>query len=338
MTDTFTRIPARIDALMRPSPPVVDPNTSLVVALAPLCDGRNDCLVVVRDGVPVGVLTVHDIPRLFVLLAASPRFAGTAVAEVMIAPPVTVTRDSSLFDALVLAQAEKCEFLPVLDDSGRLAGLVTRADLLQAKIHFLEVQVLRAERDTEKQQESWRARVEHLTQLAMEDPEFKIGNRRALESDLRQLNALARRYGRSYSVLRLEIDWFDALIERRGADSALADARSVCDALVAVLRRSDRLYRLDAVEFVAVLSDTRDIGARQVAEKLRALVQELAIAQSAGPYGSVTISAGIASGQGAIGSPTWEELLDLAGQRLREARRLGRNRVLADRARPEERG
>ena len=193
MTDTLPRIPARVDALMRPAPSVVDADASLLAALTPLSAGRDQSVVVVRDGLPIGVLTPQEIPRLFVLLAASPALGAMPVAEVMSSPPVTVAADSTLFDAIVLTEVERLDVLPVVDESGRLAGIVTRVDLLQAKIHFLEVQVRRAELDTEKKQESWRARLEHLSQLAMEDPEFGTGSRRALESALRHQQALARR-------------------------------------------------------------------------------------------------------------------------------------------------
>jgi diguanylate cyclase (GGDEF)-like protein len=337
MTDTLPRIPARVDALVRPAPLVVDCDTSLLTALAPLSAGRHQCVVVVRDGLPIGVITPQDIPRLFVLLAASPGLGAMPVAEVMSSPPVTVAADSSLFDAIVIAEVERLDVLPVVDEHGRLAGIVTLVDLLKANIHFLDVQIRRVEFDTEKKQESWRARLEQLSQLAMEDPDFGTGSRRALESALRHQQALARRYGRAYSVLRLEVDWFEALSEQNGHESARNEVRKVCEAMAATLRSSDRLYRFDVTEFVAVLADTREAGARQVAEKLRARVQELAIPQLAGPYGVMTITIGIASGQGAVGSPGWSELLDLAGQRLREARRLGGNRVFAARARPEER-
>jgi CBS-domain-containing membrane protein len=56
---------------------------------------------------------------------------GTAAGELMNAPAVTVTSTTSLVVAARLMETEHVKRLPVVDDLGRLIGMVTRGDLLR---------------------------------------------------------------------------------------------------------------------------------------------------------------------------------------------------------------
>ena len=57
---------------------------------------------------------------------------GTIVGESMSSPAVTICARSSVTDAAKLMIGECVNRLPVLDDEGRLVGIVTRADLVRA--------------------------------------------------------------------------------------------------------------------------------------------------------------------------------------------------------------
>jgi CBS-domain-containing membrane protein len=59
--------------------------------------------------------------------------AGT-VSELMSAPAVTVPAGTPIADAARLMDGENVKRLPVVDDLGRLVGIVTRGDLL--KVHL----------------------------------------------------------------------------------------------------------------------------------------------------------------------------------------------------------
>ena len=50
----------------------------------------------------------------------------------MTANPITVTPETPLLDALQLLLRHKVKRLPVVDDAGRLVGLVGRGEILQA--------------------------------------------------------------------------------------------------------------------------------------------------------------------------------------------------------------
>ena len=56
--------------------------------------------------------------------------AGTCAAEVMTKPAVTIREDALVGEAARLMRSRKVKRLPVIDDSGRLRGIVTRTDLL----------------------------------------------------------------------------------------------------------------------------------------------------------------------------------------------------------------
>ncbi len=91
---------------------------------------QRDCgqIPVVDDaGAPVGVITDRDIT---VRMVASGRdtMAGCA-ADAMSSPAQTVRVDSPLKDAVCLMEASKIRRIPVVDADGKLAGMVSLADL-----------------------------------------------------------------------------------------------------------------------------------------------------------------------------------------------------------------
>lgn len=83
--------------------------------------------VVNEAGAPVGVITDRDIT---VRMVASGRdtLAGCA-ADAMSSPAQTVRVDSPLKDAVCLMEASRIRRVPVVDANGKLAGMVSLADL-----------------------------------------------------------------------------------------------------------------------------------------------------------------------------------------------------------------
>jgi CBS domain-containing protein len=63
--------------------------------------------------------------------AARDKAAGTAAAELMTTPAVTVLPQTTLVEAAKIMESGGLKRLPVVDDAGRLTGMVTRSDLLK---------------------------------------------------------------------------------------------------------------------------------------------------------------------------------------------------------------
>ena len=68
--------------------------------------------------------------RLAWMLRERSKAAGVTAAEVMTRPAVTIGEDASVADAARLMQSRRVKQLPVVDDDGRLRGIVSRADVL----------------------------------------------------------------------------------------------------------------------------------------------------------------------------------------------------------------
>lgn len=58
---------------------------------------------------------------------------GRTAADIMAAPAVTVREDTSTLEMLEIFSARNINRVPVLDDSGELVGIVSRADILRAQ-------------------------------------------------------------------------------------------------------------------------------------------------------------------------------------------------------------
>lgn len=86
--------------------------------------------VVDAQGMPLGVVTDRDIAVRIV--AAGRDASGATAGDAMSSPAQTVREDSSLKDAVCLMEAAKIRRVPVVDASGKLAGIVSIADLALA--------------------------------------------------------------------------------------------------------------------------------------------------------------------------------------------------------------
>jgi CBS domain-containing protein len=86
-------------------------------------------LVVVNEqGVPIGMLTDRDLALRVVAAGRSPY--GTTVGQAMTENPAILREDASLESAIVAMCAEPCRRLPVVDDAGCLAGLLSLDDVI----------------------------------------------------------------------------------------------------------------------------------------------------------------------------------------------------------------
>ena len=111
-----------------------------VLAAAQLMNQHGIGGLVVKDGDALaGIFTERDILRRVVGGQRDP--AATRVREVMTAPVLTVRSDTKVLECRTLFTDKRIRHLPVLDDQGRVCGVVTSGDVLAFEADEARTQV-----------------------------------------------------------------------------------------------------------------------------------------------------------------------------------------------------
>lgn len=164
-----------------------------------------------------------------------------------------------------------------------------------------------------------------LTLLAHTDGLTGVLNRRRFlelgEIEFRR----ARRYGRSLTVLIIDIDRFKAINDQAGHPFGDRVIRAVADCCVAQLQPSDAIGRLGGEEFAVLLPETALESAEQMAERLRGAIERDVAPLAAEQALTVTCSVGGVTIDAEHGS--FAELIEQSDAALYTAKREGRNRV-----------
>ncbi len=165
-----------------------------------------------------------------------------------------------------------------------------------------------------------------LETLAMTDVLTGLFNRRYALERLAVEIASARRHGDALSLVLLDADRFKAVNDTYGHDAGDAVIRALGDALKQGFRAGDLVCRMGGDEFLVICPRTPLEAAFQVAERARASIAALRVPAGEGAWQG-SLSAGVAAlGPGV---EDVESLLKAADLGVYEAKRLGRNRVVA---------
>lgn len=166
-----------------------------------------------------------------------------------------------------------------------------------------------------------RLELERLRREPGRDTVTGLGDAHAFRQRLFDEAARAEREGQPVSVVLVDIDHFQAVVEKYGpavADAALAEAALV---MKLAMRDGDYLARTGDDTFAAVLGDCDVAPARRLADRLRHALEDHRFAR----IGRLTASAGVASGPRDGGEAL--ELLTAAERALALAKKGGRRRT-----------
>jgi diguanylate cyclase (GGDEF)-like protein len=168
-------------------------------------------------------------------------------------------------------------------------------------------------------------RVADTWRLATIDPLTGIANRQAVLDLVDQELARATRFRHPLSVIMVDLDHFKRLNDSHGHGAGDRVLRHVGSLLAASVRAIDTAGRYGGEEFLIVLPETDADAAASVAEKLRRIVAGSPLRLDSGEVVTVTLSAGVAGGQGEVLRP--DLLVRDADAALYSAKALGRDQV-----------
>lgn len=155
-------------------------------------------------------------------------------------------------------------------------------------------------------------------------------NRHYLDERMPFIVKDARREQHPLAVVLFDIDFFKQYNDEYGhlaGDGCLTQITAAVQQ--ALLRPMDRLIRVGGEEFLVLLPNTPLPGARLVADRLLNAVESLQLEHIHSPFSNVTISIGLAMYL-PDGPHKVTEIVQLADERLYEAKRSGRNLVIAE--------
>lgn len=162
----------------------------------------------------------------------------------------------------------------------------------------------------------------HHRSEAIIDPLTGLLNRHALGPRFVELAYQAKIADQPLCLLLCDIDGFKQINDEHGHARGDAVLRDIAYEMRKRLRSFELVYRLGGEEFLILLPGISRSGGRRIAERLRSTVEQ------ACPTGlRITVSLGLSAARG--GEVDYESLFAAADEALYEAKRAGRNRVVA---------
>lgn len=165
-----------------------------------------------------------------------------------------------------------------------------------------------------------------LREMSQTDALTQLKNRRAITEAIRREESRMRRGEHPLSFVLCDLDHFRLVNESAGHEAGNAVLKAVSRALESCMRDVDFVARWGGEEFLAVLPDTNEEGARLVAERIRRKIEALAIeAHGPAPF-RITVTLGVstmAPGEDA------EQAIVRADEALYQGKTGGRNQVVS---------
>jgi diguanylate cyclase (GGDEF)-like protein len=161
---------------------------------------------------------------------------------------------------------------------------------------------------------------------ALVDELTGLANRRQGDDALALELARTGRGGGSVGLILADLDDFKSVNDAFGHPVGDAVLRAFAETLRATIREVDVAIRWGGEEFGVILPDTDVDGAAHVAERIRAALNGRDLTSSGGEPLEVTASFGVAS---FLPGMSADELIEAADDALYQAKREGKNRVVA---------
>lgn len=290
----------------------IAPDESLQNITSFMSEKRHSSVLVVEDNKPVGIITERDIVKYLSTSINSQQQTDAkeqypSAIELMTHNPITVNRSQTLQESLVICVVNNVRHLPVVNDDGNLRGIITYTDIAN---ELLEVN-------------------QRLQDLSLIDPLLEIGNRRAMELELKSTHELSRRYSHNYAIVMIDIDFFKKYNDHYGHQAGDQTLQNVAACIKDSLRVSDHVYRYGGEEFLVLLPQTESAGAKILAQRILDKLVEKNIPHIKSIFNTVTASCGIAfyseDTKDDVGE--WTHVVKQADEALYMAKSEGRNRL-----------
>jgi diguanylate cyclase (GGDEF)-like protein/PAS domain S-box-containing protein len=196
---------------------------------------------------------------------------------------------------------------PIVDETGKTIGAVEIFSNNQKVVHA-------------------RRRINALETKVFYDPLTGLGNRRNLEIQFHSALIQMKYENLRHGLLFIDIDYFKPINDQFGHNTGDRVLVMVAETLRSNLRDSDIIIRWGGEEFVVLLRDIMPQEAKDVAEKLRVLIESSSLPLEPSPI-KITVSTGAIMLRQ---DDTIESAIQRADRAMYRSKTAGRNRVTFD--------
>ena len=154
-----------------------------------------------------------------------------------------------------------------------------------------------------------------------------LGNRAHFNKRWAEKVAECNRYGHPLSLAMCDADFFKKVNDTYGHPAGDEVLQRIAKLLQSECRTPDVPCRFGGEEFALIMPNTGPADAAKVAERIREAMAEVVFARH--PDHRVTLSIGLAGADESVGELTPEQWLEISDQNLYQAKRTGRNKVIA---------
>ncbi|HWF45386.1 MAG TPA: CBS domain-containing protein [Bryobacteraceae bacterium] len=125
-------MPDRVSAILKQKGGAVwsiAPKSTVYDALVLMADKEIGALLVMDGGRVAGVMSERDYARKIILKARSSK--ETRVDEIMMSPPITISTDCTVSEAMRIMTEHRIRHLPVVDSGAAVLGMISIGDLVK---------------------------------------------------------------------------------------------------------------------------------------------------------------------------------------------------------------
>jgi diguanylate cyclase len=275
-----------------------------------------DNVIIVEDAKPIGILTTKDV---MYLIKAKSDFS-LSVSHYMSSPVDTINHKASIKEALRFLKAKHYKRVVVVDDEGKLSGIIAQKELISLTYSRWAVLMKEYQEELKELNNALENKNREYETMASTDSLTGLYNRyKFSELYLSAYTAMTQREN-EMSLILLDVDFFKNVNDTFGhkyGDNVLIQ---VSHALLSTLRNIDIVCRWGGEEFLILLPTASLEHATYLAEKLRRYIEHLEIEV----VGRVTVSLGVSVVK--VGEEM-QDSIDRADQALYLAKNSGRNCV-----------
>lgn len=312
----------------------VEPLTPLNEITQLMSQQKYSCLLVVKDKKPLGIITERDIVDLFSEKLNSNKVSDSfkvlpLAEELMTHNLIMLHEDQNILDALVVSTANNVRHIPIINNNGFLTGIVTYTDIANIQRSIMESYSAIIERNVSERTSELEQANKLLNEMTLLDPLLGIGNRRAMEIDIKSTHDISERYEENYAIAMIDVDNFKLYNDFYGHQEGDEALRKVTQSIKSTIRSTDRIYRYGGEEFLVLMPKTSLDGAKGLAQRVIGGLESEKIPHSKSPFNVITASCGLSiyTNEDNINETKWEDVVKSADEALYVAKNAGRNQV-----------